>query len=155
MNEIAIVIVTYNSGSEIGPCLDSAMATGAEIVVVDNQSRDQTCQEVRSRGIALIANPENRGFASAVNQGFRATSAPFVLLLNPDAVLQTDLAELVFECSLAGSRSSRGATHRGGRSPAGRIHGAPPSNSGRNLLRIGRNQPPLEAQPGKLALPLL
>src|ERR1700735_1940487 len=69
-NDIGIVIVTYNSGEEIGPCLDAASASGAEIVVVDNASSDQTATEVECRNVRMIRNPDNRGFAAAVNQGF-------------------------------------------------------------------------------------
>jgi GT2 family glycosyltransferase len=97
MSEAGIVIVTHESAAEVGACLEAARGTGAEIVVVDNASRDGTCQEVTSRGVRLIANPENRGFAAAVNQGMQALDAPFVLLLNPDAHLQTGLDALV-EC---------------------------------------------------------
>ncbi|MCU1263171.1 MAG: glycosyl transferase, family 2 [Bryobacterales bacterium] len=98
MNDTAVVIVTHNSGAEIGACLDAALGTGAEIVVVDNASRDQTRDQVCRRGIRLIANLENLGFAAAVNQGFRATTAPFVLLLNPDAVLRTGIDPLRRQC---------------------------------------------------------
>ena len=98
MAEIGIVIVTYNSAAEIGPCLDSAIATGAEVVVVDNASHDATASEVRSRGVKLIANAENRGFAAAVNQGFRALTSPYILLLNPDAVIQTGLEPMREAC---------------------------------------------------------
>jgi GT2 family glycosyltransferase len=78
--EIGIVIVTYNSGEEIGPCLDAATPTGAEIVVVDNASSDNTAAEVERRKIRLIRNSENRGFAAAVNQGFQALAAKYVVL---------------------------------------------------------------------------
>jgi GT2 family glycosyltransferase len=62
---------------------------------VDNASTDSTCTEVISRNVRLIANPNNAGFGAAVNQGVRATSAPLILLLNPDARLQTSLDSLV------------------------------------------------------------
>lgn len=91
MSRVAIVIVTYNSGAEIGGCLDALagarLGSGAEILVVDNASTDNTRDEVVARGVRLIANPANTGFAAAVNQGVRETSAPLVLLLNPDASL--------------------------------------------------------------------
>ena len=88
MSEAGIVIVTHQSAAEIGPCLDAALTTGAEIVVIDNASSDQTCATVTKRSVRLIANPENLGFAAAVNQGIRALDTPFVLLLNPDARLE-------------------------------------------------------------------
>src|SRR5580700_5038542 len=94
MSAIGIVIVTYNSGAEIGACLDAALASGAEVVVVDNGSHDSTIAEVARRGARLIANSTNRGFAGAVNQGFSAMNCPYILLLNPDAVLLTGLEPL-------------------------------------------------------------
>jgi glycosyltransferase involved in cell wall biosynthesis len=42
MSDIGIIIVTYNSAAVIGACLDAAMATGADVVVVDNASADAT-----------------------------------------------------------------------------------------------------------------
>ena len=76
MAEIGIVIVTYNSESEIGGCLDAALATGADIVVVDNASSDRTIAETAGRGVRVIVNPANRGFAAAVNQGFAYWTRP-------------------------------------------------------------------------------
>ena len=100
MAEIGIIIVTYNSASEIGPCLDAALPTGADIVVVDNASVDNTIPEVERHGVRCIANPINRGFAAAVNQGFALLNAPYVLLLNPDTRIQTSLQALREACDL-------------------------------------------------------
>jgi GT2 family glycosyltransferase len=95
MNRVAIVIVTHNSAAEIGGCLDAlAGVEGVDVIVVDNASRDRTRDEVERRGVRLIANRENAGFAGGVNEGVRATSAPLVLLLNPDAHLMRGLEAL-------------------------------------------------------------
>jgi N-acetylglucosaminyl-diphospho-decaprenol L-rhamnosyltransferase len=106
--DTGIVIVTYNSAAEIGACLDAALATGAEIVVVDNASSDGTVEEVRRRGVRLIANSDNRGFAAATNQGFVVLQRPYVLLLNPDAVLKTDLQPLIRACDMPGAAGAGG-----------------------------------------------
>jgi len=98
MEDVGIVIVTHNSAAEIGPCLLSATATGAEVIVVDNASQDGTQAEVERRGVRLIANATNAGFAAAVNQGIRALRAPLLLLLNPDAIIQTGLEHLREAC---------------------------------------------------------
>src|ERR1035438_8984891 len=108
MSEIGIIIVTYNSAAEIGACLDAALPSGAEIVVVDNASEDGTIAEVARRGVRLIANLENRGFAGAVNQGFGVLNSPYVLLLNPDAVIQSSLEPLRRACDLPGSAGAGG-----------------------------------------------
>ncbi len=52
------------------------------------------------RPVRVIANPENRGFAAAVNQGFALLERTFVLLLNPDAVLASGLEALRAACRL-------------------------------------------------------
>ena len=98
MNDVGIVIVTYNSTPDIGPCLDAALATGAEVLVVDNASEDGTSGEVERRNVRLITNRSNAGFAAAVNQGIRALHTPLVLLLNPDAIIQSGLEQLRDAC---------------------------------------------------------
>jgi hypothetical protein len=108
MTRAGILIVTYNSASVIGRCLDRALETGADIVVVDNASSDRTADEVTRRCVRLIANRENRGFAGAVNQGIRALDTAFILLLNPDAVLQTGIDDLMRACELPGSAGAGG-----------------------------------------------
>lgn len=110
MSDTGIVIVTYNSGAEIGACLDAAAAAGAEIVVVDNASSDYTVAEVERRQVRLIRNVANRGFAAAVDQGFRGLAASYVLLLNPDANLQSGLEELRRQCDLPGAGGAGGRT---------------------------------------------
>ncbi len=109
MARVAIVIVTYNSAAEIGACLDALRdVRDVEILVIDNASADDTRDEVLRRGVRLIANSGNAGFAAAVNQGVRATSAPLVLLLNPDAHLVTGLDALVGCFEMAGTGAAGG-----------------------------------------------
>lgn len=101
MSDTAIIIVTFNSAAHLGACLDSClrMAPEAEILVVDNASEDGTLRQAQGRpGVRWISNSENKGFAAAVNQGVRSTEAPFLLILNPDTVLETPLTALEEEC---------------------------------------------------------
>ena len=99
----AIVIVTHNSAAEVDSCLRAIQeqvwnvaSTSTEVVVVDNDSTDNTCEVVETRApwAKLIRNNSNRGFAAAVNQGVRATRSPLVLLLNPDANLENGIQAL-------------------------------------------------------------
>ena len=62
--------------------------------MVDNHSSDGTVAEASRRGVRVVANSTNRGFAAAANQGFTLLNSPFVLLLNPDAVLERGLEAL-------------------------------------------------------------
>ncbi len=108
MPAIGIVVVTYNSEAVIGACLDAALRCGAEIVVVDNASADRTRDEVARRNVRLLANSSNVGFAAAVNQGCRVLDCAYVLLLNPDTVLTTNLEPLVEACDLPGAAGAGG-----------------------------------------------
>jgi N-acetylglucosaminyl-diphospho-decaprenol L-rhamnosyltransferase len=109
MAEIGIVIVTHNSETEIRPCLEALQGVGnAEIVVVDNHSSDATLAEASRPGVRIVANSTNRGFAAAANQGFTLLECPFLLLLNPDAVLERGLEALREACCLPGSAGAGG-----------------------------------------------
>lgn len=88
---IAVVVIDHNSGEAIVDCIESVRSQGpAEIVVIDNASTDDSCAALRRRyeDLHIITNERNVGFAAAANQGMRTTSAPYVLLLNPDAVAE-------------------------------------------------------------------
>jgi N-acetylglucosaminyl-diphospho-decaprenol L-rhamnosyltransferase len=102
MPDVGIVIVTYNSAGHIATCLDSAFAAGARVIVVDNASKDDTVAIVRNRGAELIANEMNRGFAAAVNQGVRSLHTSYILLLNPDCIVQEGVAAMRACCELPG-----------------------------------------------------
>jgi hypothetical protein len=106
---VSIVIVTYQSREVIGACLERALDAAEEVIVVDNHSQDGTIEEVkRFAGVRLLANPDNRGFAGAVNQGVAASSQPFILLLNPDAVLRSGVDGLVAAASRPGAAAAGG-----------------------------------------------
>ena len=87
--ELSIIIVTYNSANFLERCLASfgqCVDVRFEVCVVDNASEDGSVEYLKKNHpeVTVIVNPRNRGFAAAINQGLAATSAPFVLWLNPD-----------------------------------------------------------------------
>jgi len=90
---LSIVIVTYNSTSQIDACLTSLSehppAVDHETLIVDNASPDATAAAVRQRwpGVRVIDAGANVGFARANNIGIRQTRGELVLLLNPDTVV--------------------------------------------------------------------
>jgi N-acetylglucosaminyl-diphospho-decaprenol L-rhamnosyltransferase len=88
----AVVVVSYNSESELPACLDAIEAqqdVDVELHVVDNASSDASVDLVRRRNprAHLIANVENRGFARANNQILLQFDAPFFALVNPDTII--------------------------------------------------------------------
>ncbi len=67
-------------------------AITAEVIVVDNASSDGSAEMVATQfpWVRLIANPDNRGFAAANNQGLAISRGRYVLFLNPDTVVVDD-----------------------------------------------------------------
>ena len=93
--ELTIVVVTWHNAADVPALVGSlapASAAGAELIVVDNASGDDTVAVVRATAPAagVIVNPTNRGFAAAANQGWMASARAFVLFVNPDAVVTRD-----------------------------------------------------------------
>ncbi len=89
--DLSVVIVSYNSGEWLVRTLDAVAADLAgldgEILVIDNASRDGSAQELARRHapIRLVANPENRFYTAANNQGLALARGRYLLVLNPDA----------------------------------------------------------------------
>ena len=97
-NTLDIVIVNWNSGTQLKSCLASLPAalhptfSLQRVVIVDNASSDASMDGdfyPHSLPVTIISNSENRGFAVACNQGAASSNADFLLFLNPDTLLQT------------------------------------------------------------------
>ena len=98
------VIVTYNSQDCIVAAVESCLAQGLEIVVVDNASTDETLARLAPfPGIRIIANTHNAGFAGGVNQGIAGLASDLALILNPDAELTTSIEPLAEACLAHGA----------------------------------------------------
>lgn len=100
MTGIAAVVVTYESASTIGECLDRLRAADGivQVRVVDNASSDETVAIIQRHAtvdarVRFIANPDNPGFGTACNQGVAAVDAAgadWIALVNPDLMVQPD-----------------------------------------------------------------
>ena len=93
---LAFIIVSYNTRDLLDACLASvyrhASGLPIEVIVVDNASHDGSPAMVREKHPAavLVESGENLGFGQANNLGFARSRAPFVMLLNSDALLLED-----------------------------------------------------------------
>jgi N-acetylglucosaminyl-diphospho-decaprenol L-rhamnosyltransferase len=99
---VSIIVVTWNSTRVIGGFLDSLAGAGLpdpwELIVVDNDSADDTVATVRSRypSARVIANDSNLGLAAANNQGIDEARGEFLMICNPDVIFRAGAAgELV------------------------------------------------------------
>lgn len=101
--KISVIIVNYNVEYFLEQCLNSVKTAlknvSGEVFVVDNNSIDQSVEMVKAKfpEYNLIANKDNRGFSKANNQAIEISKGEYVLLLNPDTVVEEDTFQKVIE----------------------------------------------------------
>jgi GT2 family glycosyltransferase len=113
-NGYCVIVVVHNHAVTLAACL-RAMTTldppPTETVVIDNASTDGSAEVAAGfDGIRLIREPTNTGFAAAVNRGIAETTAPWVLLLNPDCAPRPDfVARMLDSAGRTGKTDEIGA----------------------------------------------
>lgn len=99
--DVSIIIVTYNAQDYILPCLRSIASfahKSTEIVIVDNNSSDETTQYILTspyKQIHLIKNKKNDGFAKACNQAANVSTGDYLIFVNPDSYFLTSYSSLI------------------------------------------------------------
>lgn len=100
MPPVRVIIVNYNAGGALLESIGSALACPAAlaVVVVDNASEDGSLSALDERfgadpRLEVHRNAENLGFARAVNQVAHHSRDPYLLVLNPDCILQEGCLE--------------------------------------------------------------
>jgi len=94
--KLSVVIVNYNVRYFLEQCLHSTLKAckgmETEIFVVDNNSVDGSVKMVRDKfpEVTLIDNKDNKGFSKANNQALRKARGQYLLLLNPDTLVEDD-----------------------------------------------------------------
>lgn len=91
-----IIIVNWNSGSQLSHCIDSLLGIpDIHIIVVDNASSDGSENFLAGNDkVTLIRSSENLGFGKACNLGAKHARSDYVLFLNPDAAVYPDTLEI-------------------------------------------------------------
>lgn len=96
MKKLSVIIVNYNVCYFLEQALLSVRKAlagiNAEVFVVDNNSVDGSVAMVQKRfpEVNLIINSQNQGFSKANNQAIRQATGQYILLLNPDTVVEED-----------------------------------------------------------------
>ncbi|MDQ6825939.1 MAG: glycosyltransferase family 2 protein [Candidatus Eremiobacteraeota bacterium] len=122
MATVDVIVVTWNDRDNALKALDSVFSLSevqaegqfANVVVSDNGSADDTVPALRKRYgqlLTIIENRENLGFGGGCNRAIARTAAPYIFLLNPDAVLHDGALASIVEfmkrnprCALAGPK---------------------------------------------------
>ncbi len=93
----SVIIVTYNHKACIKKCLDS-ISLNLEVIVVDNTSTDGTPELIEKQypHVKLIKSKKNLGYGKGVNFGVEKSSREYLLILNPDTVVNgNSIAEMI------------------------------------------------------------
>jgi len=100
---VTVVIVTYQSSGTIEAALEPLRRPCEQgllrCVVVDNDSTDRTVERLRNEvsWLELIEGKRNIGYGGACNLGWASATTPYVLFLNPDAVLEPRAIEILVD----------------------------------------------------------
>jgi O-antigen biosynthesis protein len=103
MLDISVIIVNYNVRDFLHQALVSIQKAlkgiKSEIIVVDNASDDGSVEMVRRQfpRVKIISNTVNVGFAKANNIALKKTRGKFLLLINPDTIIQEDTIRVMIE----------------------------------------------------------
>lgn len=89
-NKLAYLIVTYNGERTIEQLLSSIAELG-NVLVIDNASADATLDRVGRYPVQVVRNTQNKGYATAINQGLQVLRAEYeyVFVLNQDTVIKS------------------------------------------------------------------
>src|SRR3989339_1749059 len=95
MNKVSVQILTWNSIKYIADCLESIAKQefiDYSVMVIDNGSNDETVEFVRLNypTVSVLQNFRNLGYAKANNQGIMLAKSAYVLVINPDVILEPD-----------------------------------------------------------------
>ncbi|MBV9737569.1 MAG: glycosyltransferase family 2 protein [Candidatus Eremiobacteraeota bacterium] len=122
MSTVDVILVNWNDADNLIAALDSVFALPeikadpdfASVTVSDNGSTDDSLARVQQRydsRVQIVENGRNLGFAAGVNRAVAQTHAPYLFLLNPDAMVQpgalrslADFMERHPRCALAGPK---------------------------------------------------
>lgn len=101
---VSVHVVTFNSSTVIRACLESVLAQTlpvSKIIVIDNASIDDTWGVLSSYEdiCTLVRNDNNLGFAAAHNQAIRLSTGEWLLILNPDIVLDRNYLNLIISAA--------------------------------------------------------
>ena len=101
--KLSVIIVNYNVQHFLEQCLKSVFKAiqniDAEVWVVDNNSVDGSVNMVKEKfpNVKLVASKDNLGFSKGNNLAIKQSKGEYILLLNPDTLVEEDTFEKVLE----------------------------------------------------------
>lgn len=103
MKKVSIIIINYNNKEYLERSINSVLAQtygNVETIFIDNNSIDGSVEFVRNKylnkNIEIIANDNNLGYSGAANQGIRISNGEYIVIMNPDVIMERDFIENVY-----------------------------------------------------------
>lgn len=103
MKNLTIVILNFNSGEYLSKCLESIKTIESEAnistIVIDNNSSDDSLPNAQSKfkEVKFVKNTDNVGFSKGYNPTLKSIKTEYVLLLNPDCILEKGVIKKTLE----------------------------------------------------------
>ena len=97
---LSVIIVIYKSEHVIENCINS-IDSEIEIIVVDNSNNDQLKKKIETKykNVKCILSKENLGMGAGNNLGIKSVNKDFVLILNPDVILEKSSIDEIIQAS--------------------------------------------------------
>jgi N-acetylglucosaminyl-diphospho-decaprenol L-rhamnosyltransferase len=141
MSSVIAIVVAFDSAHALPDCLGGLRAAQVPVIVVDNGSTDDSAAIAQGQGAQVIRNGQNQGYGRANNIGARAADGEFLLIVNPDVIVERDAVAALLDA--AGRYPDAGLLAPKIVEPSGRVFFQP-----RSLLASSLKNPT-----GKLTLP--
>ena len=105
MSKVSVIIVSYNVRSYIAHSIESIISSNyenIEIIVIDNNSYDGTCDYLKNEyndkcDIKIIRNKNNIGFGKAINKAAKIANGDYFFILNPDTIIEENTISILLD----------------------------------------------------------
>lgn len=104
---VSIVIINYNNKSYLSRCMDSIISqsyNNIEVIFIDNSSKDGSfdyfSKNYPEPTFIKVKNEINNGYSGAANQGIKMSSGEFIMIINPDIILEPDFIEKIYNYAI-------------------------------------------------------
>lgn len=109
---VSLIIINYNNKDYLTRCMDSILNQSyknLEIIFIDNSSKDGSYDFFKDRysntAAYIIKNEINNGYTGAANQGIALSSGEFVMIINPDIVMEKNFIERLHDYMIANEKA--------------------------------------------------
>lgn len=100
---ISVIIINWNNKEYIKRCVDSIITQtykNIELIFIDNDSSDESfeyfCKEYSNENFIKVKNDNNLGYSGAANQGINMSNGEYVMIINPDIVMESYFVEKLY-----------------------------------------------------------